>query len=386
MTKVVTIWPTLPRPCLIVILHALHAACCFFEASCSDEADGHSQPYDIETCTMGGPCERGIEGSPWDQRYGLNNYSALTRYLSALQFTAALITGGESPLQPGRGSERIMTIIMMFCSIFITSSVVGEVLIIIQRQSVENMAFDELMQQSREFMVVRKVPVPLQVRVFQYLESQHRALHKSQGSNRDFMGHLSEWLQAELIETINKAQICRHPFFKLIMPYTDVIRQICLDASPQIFAAGDTVVEEGHLAMDAHFIVRGKIRKDRAHMGTLYLTPPCWVSDRCLFVDTLQLSSIIAVISTEALVIRKTILQDVLQDEPGVLDIFESFQKQLLKDGGRSLKCPLCKEAGHCGNNCPNKHDIPERRGDGPNRDAKARREQAIKASSPEES
>eukprot|EP00443_Scrippsiella_acuminata_P088649 CAMPEP_0115512482 /NCGR_PEP_ID=MMETSP0271-20121206/74535_1 /TAXON_ID=71861 /ORGANISM="Scrippsiella trochoidea, Strain CCMP3099" /LENGTH=160 /DNA_ID=CAMNT_0002942647 /DNA_START=11 /DNA_END=490 /DNA_ORIENTATION=- len=149
------------------------AACVWGWVGNPDNFGLSSSWRDISSCSMGGPCEFGLAGSPWLYRYGfIDNYDVTTQYLAALQFTAALMTGGEVSMQASTPLERLFTILVMICSIFISSVVVGQILLIMDRQSEASMAFDEQMQQSREFMVARRVPLNLQVRVYRYLESQ----------------------------------------------------------------------------------------------------------------------------------------------------------------------------------------------------------------------
>merc|ERR1719247_3283491 len=57
-------------------------------------------PHLWSSCTMGGPCEPGIEGTPWRHRYGIDNHDSTTAYLVALQYAASLLSGGDAPLHP----------------------------------------------------------------------------------------------------------------------------------------------------------------------------------------------------------------------------------------------------------------------------------------------
>mmetsp|Transcript_5293 Transcript_5293/g.14617 ORF Transcript_5293/g.14617 Transcript_5293/m.14617 type:complete len:514 (+) Transcript_5293:3-1544(+) len=312
-------------------------------------------PYMIETCTMGGPCEHGIEGTPWRRRYGLDNYSGMTQYLAALQFAAALITGGEAPMQPSHPVERMYTVVMMILSIFVSSIVVGEILLIMNRQSEMTLAFEDQMQQCREFMVAREVPLSLQVRIYRYMESQHRQLKRNASDDRSFMDHLSVWLQVQLVEYLHRTHIIRHPFFKAI-PCEEALRRICLDAKPMIFANGDPIVEEAHLALCAHFLVRGKLRVQLTDgRGGLYLKPPCWIGDKCLFVDTLRTNTVVAISHTETLTVHKSSLQTVTIEFPEVATIYEEFRQKLLNNDLASLKCPICGDIGHSEETCPSR-------------------------------
>merc|ERR1712151_765111 len=114
----------------------------------------------------------------------------------------------------------------MICSVFVASSVVGEILLIMNRQKELTMDYDEQMQESREFMMSRAVPLPLQAKVYRYLETQHRQRSHNNIATRGFIDHLSKWLQVQLYETLNRGHICRHPFFEEI-DNPEIVRRLC---------------------------------------------------------------------------------------------------------------------------------------------------------------
>merc|ERR1719210_1666509 len=143
-----------------------------------------AEPIPPGVCEPGGPCEPTIEGSPWIHRYGMDNYDTLTKYFAAMHFAVGLVTQGPTPMEPGSPLERIYTIVLMMCGIFVTSVVVGEVLLIMDRQRQLNLAFDEQMASCREFMTTREVSINLQERVYRYLESQQKAKQGDCSANR----------------------------------------------------------------------------------------------------------------------------------------------------------------------------------------------------------
>lgn len=319
-----------------------------------------THPHDIETCTMGGPCEPGIQGSPWKRRYGLDNYNALTQYWASLQFTAAIMTGGDPPLHAGSVSERVFTIILMICSIFIGSVVVGEVLLIMNRNSEVQLAYDEMVQEAREFMMARKVPMKLQARVYRYLESQHKAPNEAKNQPA-FMKLLSTWLAADLVEGLNKIHVCRHPFFKRVLAVTDasVIRRLCLASVTLLHASGDLVVVAGEEASEVFFLVRGKLRviiKERR--GPVYTKAPSWIGDRCLFVDTLRTHSVAAVTSSETTSLHKKEIAAICNEYPQVASVHNHFKRQIMENyGGDIFRCPYCHDLGHIEETCPVKKE-----------------------------
>jgi hypothetical protein len=213
-------------------------------------------------------------------------------------------------------------------------------------------------------MVSRDVPLALQVRVYRYLERQHRQHRDSAMNDRGFMEQLSKWLQVQLIEVLNRQHICRHPFFKEIEEAgsQELIRRICLEAQPMLFTAGDPVVEEAHLALCTHFLVRGKLRV-AVEGGSKYLKPPCWVGEKCLFVDTLRTNTVYAVGSTETLSVQKASVIAACIEFPEVQGLYQKYRRNILENDMDSLRCPICHDFGHTEETCPERNHEESRRG-----------------------
>jgi len=337
-----------------------HWSACVWGWIGSPPNDGGQGAPPMDICTMGGPCEPGIEGSPWRRRYGLENHGVIVQHLAALQYNAALITGGESPMQPGNPIERTYVVVMMILSVFVSSIVVGEVLLVMNRQSEMSMQFEDEMQQCREFLVAREMPLSLQVRVYRFLEGQHRLQRRHRSLNRDFIGNLSGWLQVQVVEHLHKDHLLRHPFFKAI-GLAEAMRQICLECKAMFFHAGDPVVEEAHLALCAHFLVSGKVRtRPWRASNWQYFRPPCWFGDKSFFVDTLYSHTIFAVSQTETFTVMKATIQRLIERFPQVAPVHEQFRQKVLSDDLDSLRCPHCMEFGHSPEHCPSVYQEDE--------------------------
>jgi len=142
------------------------------------------------------------------------------------------------------------------------------------------------------------------------------------------------------------------------------IQRICIEASPRLFASNEFVVEKGMPATCAYFIVQGKVRVESPVLTgakALYLKPPSWIGDVCLFVDTLRKTSVMAVVMTEMLTLEKASLAAVCEEHPDVNEQFLAFQAKILKEGLGGLMCPICGDVGHSVDTCPKRK--PEQSG-----------------------
>jgi len=308
--------------------------------------------HDREFCEPGGPCEGSIEGSPWLRRYGFETADMLTQYWASMQFSLALLTGSQVPMEPGRVVERIFTVTMMLFGTFVSCFVVGEFILIMDRQGEAKHAYTETTSQARNFMAHRSVPLDVQTRVYRYLE----ASTKSNATvSRDFIGKLSSWLQIELIEVLNSAQLRRHDFFSRIQDGV-AMRRLCLESTTLYFAPGDLVFEEGHPAQSMHFLVRGKLRAhpNSAGDGGRVLKPPCWLGAECVFTNqSTQQNTVKAVLASENLVIEKSLIMSCCEASQDFKMLYNDFRVNLLGSDGQLTTCKLCLDVGHSEEQCP---------------------------------
>merc|ERR1719379_2397132 len=114
---------------------------------------------------------------------------------------------------------------MMILSFLVCSTIISQIVVIIQKINASSAEFRERMRMIKEFMVSRKVPITLQVKVKRYLEYQFHARMDGSPENIEFIQTLSPWLRLELTEHLNRDVINRHPFFQG-MP-TRVLKRIC---------------------------------------------------------------------------------------------------------------------------------------------------------------
>jgi CRP-like cAMP-binding protein len=245
---------------------------------------------------------------------------------------------------------------MMIFGVFCMSILMSQVILIMSRESEMTMAFDEQMKKVCTFMQSRDVPKHMQTRIRRYFEDQFKMQRGQAGSDRVFMDHLSEWLRIELTEHLNRTVFERHPFFRKLP--REIFRRICLMASPLFYTPGDFVVEVHHIAMSAHFLVKGKLRVHNvlnAQLGdrSIYLQPPCWIGDKCLFMDVRRTHTVSAVTPSETLCLQKSCLVDVVDEYPVMTLKYESVRAKLIQGDDSELRCTMCNSPGHAQEDCP---------------------------------
>lgn len=219
----------------------------------------------------------------------------------------------------------------------------------INRLTEKTLARNEQVMAMRAFMSSRKVSPELQAKIRCYLESQAE-MRKGQ-DDYECMNLLSPQLRNELTEFLNNKVITKHPFFSK-MP-AQAIRRISLQAVPTLYGSGDTVVERGHLALSMHFVVRGKLRVEKA-MGkkSVYLEAGSWLGDKCLFIDAHRTHCVSSVTPSEVLCVQKRTILAVCNEFPYLQMHYEAFQKRIC-DGENISLCPVCKKTGHNEEDCP---------------------------------
>lgn len=353
--------------CKTLVIFALfcHWSACIWGFLGNPKKIGHASqneaPYDRSLCSEGGACEASVEGSPWLHRYAVDALPAGDIYMISLHFVTGLITGSEMDLSPGFWLERIYVIIMMIISFLICSTIISHIVVIFHKINQQSTEFREKMRMIKEFMVVRKVPITLQVKVKRYLEYQFKARLDTLQQNIVFIQNLSPWLRLELTEHLNRDVVSRHPFFQGMPPR--VLKRICGAAMTVLYAPGDLVVQKGQRASCMCFIVRGRLRvlqadvdsqylkadPERKHNKTLSLTAPSWIGDMSLFKDVVRAKTVISVTHSELLTVMKATLIEVMQEFPKVKAYVELFQRRIDEGDfvGAGILCKHCGRPGH---------------------------------------
>lgn len=315
-------------------------------------------PHKYDECEPGGPCEAGLDGSPWLKRYGYEQFSLSTQYLAALHFAVGLVTAQESDIRPGYWGERIYSILLMIISLSVTSAVISVTSVILNKISAGRAEFRERMQFIKEFMRSRKVPIPLQAKVKRYLEYQFKSMRDAR-AHIGFVEDLSPWIRLELTEHLNKDIVQRHPFFREVP--SSIIKHFCARAVTVLYAPGDVIVQRGHRAACMGFIVKGKLRivsKSRSQQPAgrnSFLEAPCWIGDTSIFVDSVRKFTIISTTHSELLTITKDVVTELLEEFPKLRATYTTF-KDMVEQGdfvGCGAQCGHCEQFGHNVADCP---------------------------------
>lgn len=320
---------------------------------------GGSSPHQWQECEPGGPCEPGIEGSPWLRRNGLDNFEVSTQYLISLQFSAGLLMGADMGVAPAFWSERVFVIIMMIFSFFLCSVVLSEIVVIVNEMSQRKKELSQQIMCMKDFMRIKKLPVSLQAKVRQYLEYKHTICTEQQSQNQQFMNSLSQWLRLEVLEHVHSSTILHCPFFQE-MPRA-VLQRVCQFAVTVLCAHHDIVVHRGHRATSMLYIIKGKL--SILAMGSTFqpqdtelqfMAPPSWIGYLCLFQDMLWPSTAISLGNSELLKLEKAELLELLEDFPASLQRYQEFQHRIERGDliGAGVKCATCEGFGHASTHC----------------------------------
>jgi hypothetical protein len=213
--------------------------------------------YERVECEPDGPCERGITGSPWRKRYGLENEPLLYQYLIALRFATGLFTGSDIGIQPGVWAERLFVILTMFLSFIALSSAISRIVVMFNKMSQDGSDQEELMLDIKEFMGSAGVPLALQAKVKRYLEYQYRSRKDLRIRHSELLERLSPWLRTELQAHVNKNILRQHPCFRSMA--RNLLAECCCVAEAVLCAPGDIVAQRGQNSSTMYFLLHGKL-------------------------------------------------------------------------------------------------------------------------------
>lgn len=318
-----------------------------------------SQPHDLSECEPGGPCEPGIFGSPWMHRYGMQHISVEDKYLASLYFATGVMTGNDVGMDASHWPERIFVIVMMIISFLVCSTVLSEIVVMIQKMKADSAEFNERLRQMKEFMVKKKVPLTVQTKIQRYLEFQHKSQRSGMGDQQILFAQLSPWLRFELTEHLNGEIIRRHPFFQELP--RKVFKHVCSVCNTVLYAPGDVIMQRGHRAACMCFIVHGKLHVQQAssrksEFGAaekpIIMSPPTFLGDACLFKESIRGNSVVALTHAELLLVHTDDLKPILLEFPKVKVMYESWVKIYENEAKAGLRCAHCGQMGHSSENC----------------------------------
>jgi len=306
-----------------------------------------SAPHSVDACEPGGPCESSINGSPWRRRYGLDDSSLEEQYLIALRFSTGLFTGSDMDIQPGFWAERMFVVFASFCSFILSSVILSQVIVTFHKINQEHSEQHELLRNFKEFMILTRVPIPLQAKVKRYLEFQFKSRKDIQIRQFDLMERLSPWLRKELQVHLNKNVLLLHPFFKGMSK--TVLAHTCCLAESLICAPGDIVLEKGQNTGKMYFLVRGKLHikffaegQDGAQddessvcdedCGVL-LMPPGFVGAQNLFTPDVRSYTVTSVAHSEVLTLARHDIDVVINEFPGMKDYVDAAMNGAKQSG-----------------------------------------------------
>eukprot|EP00928_Gymnodinium_smaydae_P010357 TRINITY_DN13899_c0_g1_i1.p1 TRINITY_DN13899_c0_g1~~TRINITY_DN13899_c0_g1_i1.p1 ORF type:complete len:796 (+),score=72.49 TRINITY_DN13899_c0_g1_i1:48-2390(+) len=241
---------------LFIALLCHWAACIWAWIGHPDRMEG-TVPADPNLCDPGGPCERGVVGSPWLRRYNLEGETVPIQYVYALRFATGLLTVSEFGVEPGWWLEQIFVTLAMFFSFISSSIVISMIFEMLTRIRQESLEQEELMMTFRELMILGHVPLTLQMKVRRYLEFQFHSRKQVQVRQSAMMERLSPWLRKELLVHINKRVLQQHPIFEFMLE--DILSHACCLTVSMLCAPGDVVMQLGKVTDCAYFVVRGKL-------------------------------------------------------------------------------------------------------------------------------
>lgn len=310
------------------------AACLWGFLGLPDPEAEKQEPYPLEDCEPGGPCEHGIYGGPWLRRYGLDRYNVNIQYVIALKFAAGLLTASEMGLEPGSTGERIYVLVMMIASFILCSIVLSQIVVVVNEINRGSYELKQQIRAAQEFMKSRKIPQHLIAKVKRYLEFQHDTYSAERtGASSGFMQKLSPWIRLEITEHMNRGVLTKHAFFEGLPRH--VLKRVCGEAKTVLFAPGDLVVQRGHRAVSMCFLVRGRMKikqpKSQRFRPNIYLDPPSYIGDLCLFKDNhWRTHTVLCVGHVEVLTITKEEVLDVLMEFPQAKQYYEDYKAKVL--------------------------------------------------------
>eukprot|EP00931_Biecheleriopsis_adriatica_P040521 TRINITY_DN23223_c0_g1_i1.p1 TRINITY_DN23223_c0_g1~~TRINITY_DN23223_c0_g1_i1.p1 ORF type:complete len:686 (-),score=124.61 TRINITY_DN23223_c0_g1_i1:118-2175(-) len=226
-------------------------------------------------------------------QYRVIDGSLVWKYTTAVHWSLTQFTPASMDVFARNVPERVLSIIVLFFSVLVFSSVIGQVTTLMT--ALRSLQGDNKKQLwlLRRFLLYKKVDSTTRTRILRYLE--HRMSetrdHLKQ-TDIPILMMLSEPLQTLLGYELRQRLIIQHCIFVSIdANMHPIMQRVCSDVLKIIaLAALDIVFSEGELARNFSFMKAGewvykRPRHDSQEVSTEAVSEGHWISEACMWTD-----------------------------------------------------------------------------------------------------
>jgi hypothetical protein len=240
---------------LFVMVFLAHLIACFFYFIAYDPETDPSNPKFIPGKEM---------KVSWITKYATNYdhgvaiHDKAEQYIIALYWTVVTMTAvGYGDVTATNDAERMFSIMAQVMGAGIFGFVIGDTSSMLEAMDLQGLVSKEKMNDTKEYMRDRKLPLGLQRRVRMYY--QYYLKRKSIFDEETILADVSEGLRSKVVEEISRELVTKVRYFNGEDPgfVTDVFTQL----NPIFYTHGELLVRQGQLARQMFFVEKGAIEE-----------------------------------------------------------------------------------------------------------------------------
>ena len=217
-----------------------HLLCCFWFFTASDTFVDPEDPSDLT----------------WTVNFNMLNQTLEMQYVTSFYWTiATMLAVGYGDVHAVNSGERIYSILAQLIGSVVFGAVIGTVSNLVRSRDPQGRARKERMDELKHYLTERSIPPALSKKAREALD--YYMHHRSVFNEAELLGRLPAQLYKIVVYQIYDSVIDRIPVLKSLT--TDFVARLVPQLKPCVASKYEVIIEEGELADEIDFVVRGEV-------------------------------------------------------------------------------------------------------------------------------
>eukprot|EP00232_Nephroselmis_pyriformis_P004492 CAMPEP_0182913664 /NCGR_PEP_ID=MMETSP0034_2-20130328/38155_1 /TAXON_ID=156128 /ORGANISM="Nephroselmis pyriformis, Strain CCMP717" /LENGTH=562 /DNA_ID=CAMNT_0025050391 /DNA_START=251 /DNA_END=1936 /DNA_ORIENTATION=+ len=197
---------------------------------------------------------QGKDVDTWIQVYGVEDEPLSTKYISAIYWATATMTGvGYGDVYAESMAERIYSIFTQMIGASLFGFLIGNISSLLESIDVRSSGYRRRMAELRDYMADRKLPKQLQGRIKRYYE--YYLARTSVFNEEDILSGLSPHLRNRVLLQAKREAVTKIEFFADKDQH--FVTAVVAKMKPLFLASGDHLIAQGDGLVEMYFLLKG---------------------------------------------------------------------------------------------------------------------------------
>lgn len=255
------------------------------------------------------------------------------RYLLCMHWALAQFGVGSTDLYPSTIPELTFSIIVLFISLFMFSSLVSSMASTVTQLQSAKAEEIALFSVFRRFCTQHKICANLRTRILRYVEYKYSLRHRHLAMvDVKIFAHLSQPLLLELKQQMWMPHLLAHPFVsRLSLAFTTVVQLLCSMAVDNLpLASKDTLFRPGEVTERMYFVMDGELKYCSASGSKEWLWQGMWCCEATLWTLWVTLGEMQATVVSELMTVSTEQFSRVISLHPFAFDYVRRYASKFM--------------------------------------------------------